>query len=251
MKRVRTVLIAAACLMGLGSVGLNVVLFRAARSYYAQLQEVRLDPLGTREQDVTPFAKAAPSALRLLMVGDSRAVEWTVPDDAGGISVAHAAAGGQTTAQILLRLPDDLARTDPDIVLIQAGVNDLKSLPLFPGREEEIVAACRANLQRMVELCAQEGRTVMVSTIFPVGRPSPARRLVWSRDIAAAILDANAFLTSLAGPDVVIFDAHAILCGEDGHVQRAYARDTLHLNRRGYTALNRELEPILRRTNAR
>jgi lysophospholipase L1-like esterase len=247
MKRARAILIATACLFGLGSVALNIVLLRAAKSFYVQLQAVRLDPLGCREQVADPFARSPEGATRLLVVGDSRAMEWPATEDEAGISFATTAVGNQTTAQVLARLPGDLARTAPDVVLIQTGVNDLKAIPLFPRRRAEIVTACRENLHRMVECSARDGRTVIVSTIFPVGRPVPARRLVWSPEIAEAIREVNAFLKTLAGPDVVILDAHAILRGGDGHVQRAYARDTLHLNPRGYEALNRELTAILQR----
>lgn len=247
MKHARTILIATACLLGLGSGALNIVLLRAAKSFYAQLQAVRLDPLGRREQAADPFARVPVGATRLLVVGDSRAMEWPEPEGPAGFSFATTAIGNQTTAQVLARLPGDLDRSAPDVVLIQAGVNDLKALPLFPERRAEIVAACRDNLQRMVECSARDGRTVIMSTIFPVGRASPARRLVWSPDIAESIQEVNVFLKTLAGPDVVILDAHAILCGGDGLVQRAYARDTLHLNARGYDALNRDLAALLER----
>lgn len=250
MKRARTILIATACLLGLGSVGLNIVLLRAAKSFYAQLQAVRLDPLGCREQAADPFARAPVGATRLLVVGDSRAKEWPATEDADVVLFATTAIGNQTTAQVLARLPGDLDRSAPDIVLIQAGVNDLKAIPLFPCQRSEIVATCKANLERMVHQCEQEGRTVILSNIFPVGRPSPARRLVWSPDIAESIQEVNAFLMTLAGPDVVILDAHAILRGDDGLVRRDYARDTLHLNPRGYDALNRDLAALLERDRA-
>jgi lysophospholipase L1-like esterase len=44
---------------------------------------------------------------------------------------------------------------------------------------------------------------------------------------------------------VVIFDAFAVLAADDGLVQPDYALDMLHINRRGYAALNQALADVL------
>jgi lysophospholipase L1-like esterase len=83
-----------------------------------------------------------------------------------------------------------------------------------------------------------------VTTIFPIGDFPLERKMFWSPAIATAIDEVNAYLRSLAAPDVIVFDAYAIL-SNNGQLRAEYAQDELHLNADGYAALNRELEPVL------
>ena len=88
--------------------------------------------------------------------------------------------GGETTEQVLLRLDRDVLAPRPGVVVVQVGVNDLRSLALFPGREAEIVGRCEANLRAIVGRLRERGAVVVVTTIFPVGRVELARRPIWS-----------------------------------------------------------------------
>ena len=87
------------------------------------------------------------------------------------------------------------------------------------------------------------GTNVILTTIFPAGAVdmffySPA-------DLAEAIDEVNVHIHALAGPNVVIFDAYAILADDDGFALEEYALDLLHINGVGYEALNRNLGRIL------
>jgi len=55
----------------------------------------------------------------------------------------------------------------------------------------------------------------------------------------------NAYLESLASPDVIVFDSYVVLADENGVTQGDYAQDTLHLASEGYAALNAELVVVL------
>jgi hypothetical protein len=68
--------------------------------------------------------------------------------------------------------------------------------------------------------------------------------LFWSPDIAQAVLEVNAYLSSLKAKNILILDAYSLLA-EKGQVKSNYVRDTLHLNERGYKVLNQELTNIL------
>ncbi len=74
--------------------------------------------------------------------------------------VVNASVSGETTAGGLRRLPEDLKRHHPAVVVIELGANDaLRGQP---------VAAMRANLQRMVRLVrAAHAEPVLVGVMIP------------------------------------------------------------------------------------
>ncbi|MDB5295006.1 MAG: lysophospholipase L1-like esterase [Phycisphaerales bacterium] len=152
---------------------------------------------------------------------------------------------GQTTAQGRGRFEAQVTPVSPRVVVIQAGINDLKAIPLFPHRRNEIVADCKANLRHIASRAETSGATVIVTTIFPPGRVTLERRMVWSPEIERAVEEVNADLRGLGSDRVVVLDAWHLL-EERGRLRDGYGIDTLHLSARGYAALNGELETILR-----
>jgi lysophospholipase L1-like esterase len=132
----------------------------------------------------------------------------------------------------------------PEIVIVQVGVNDLKTIPLFPERKAEIVAATKENIRQIVEQATAAGAQVVLTTIFPVGDFPLERRLFWSPDIETAVQDVNDYLRSLSSIEVSVWDTAAIL-STVGHANAAYYDDELHLNQAGYTVLNHALPLLL------
>lgn len=122
------------------------------------------------------LALAAPAlAARTVMVfGDSLSAAYGIATDAGWVSllakriarealpwkVVNASVSGETTAGGLARLPADLARHHPAVVVIELGANDaLRGQP---------IAQIRANLERMIALVRKAGaRPVLVGIMIP------------------------------------------------------------------------------------
>jgi lysophospholipase L1-like esterase len=233
----------AALLLCLGvSLLLNIILFERANTYYLQLNGTRLDPLGLQTYDT--HMPPHTDQIQFVFFGDSRAAEWPSPP-VDGFSFHNRGIGAQTSTQTAARFEQHIVPLQPDIVLLQIGINDLKTIPLFPDQRAEIVANCQRNIEQMVADATAIGTTVIVSTIFPVGEPPLLRRPYWSDEITVAVDEVNAFIHALAAPNVLVFDAYAILAGEDGLVQPEYVRDELHLNEQGYEALNQSLQAVL------
>ena len=184
------------------------------------------------------------SETTLLFYGDSRAADWPAPD-LPGIRCRNLGMPGETTAGSLQRFAPAVAPLGPDLIVLQAGINDLVALEYAPPERPALIHRCRRNLAQMVSRSLALGATVIVTTIFP---PAPAgfEFMGLSRldDVVPAILEVNAFLSGLAGERVIIFDAYALLA-EGDRVKPAYALDLLHLNRSGYAALNQALTPLL------
>lgn len=229
------------------SLSANFVLFNQAEKYYLQLNGVRLDPLSLNayppeiNQSLT-----AKNQKVVVFFGDSRAFAWPAPDDLTQLTFMNRAIGSQTTEQVVSRYEAHVKPLSADILIVQVGVNDLKTVPLFLERKDAIIENSKANIAKIIELARQDGSTVILTTIFPLGEVPIERRLFWSPDVAEAIDEVNAFLYTLEADDVIIFETAPVLAGADGQVKNEYSFDLLHLNPAGYQALNEKLLDVLR-----
>ena len=163
------------------SVAGNVILYRTAKTFYTREAKFRLNPVGTPS-----FATSGNnSAPVLLLLGDSRCAQWP-PRDTMDFQVANGGVGNETTAQILWRTKAALEKIKPAVVVIQAGINDLKAIPLLPDRQTEITDRCVSNLTAIADACHQHGAKVIMLSILPAGPVELSRRLVWSDAVAEA-----------------------------------------------------------------
>jgi len=121
------------------------------------------------------LALPALAARTVLVLGDSLSAAYGLASaDQGWVSllakrlaaadppwqVANASVSGETTAGGLSRLPTELRRHHPSVVVIELGANDaLRGQP---------VAAIRANLERLVKLVrAARAQPVLVGIMIP------------------------------------------------------------------------------------
>ena len=230
------------------SLSANVVLWRAAYDCYVRLNALRLDPY-EREQSAGSPRHAPDARPTVVFLGDSRAYQWPFPP-LPQYAYLNRGIGGQSSAQVLGRFDAEIGGWRPAVIVLQAGVNDLKMIPLRPAQKTQILANCQSHLRELVARAEATGALVIVTTIFPVGDlPLTRKPLGWlfrSDEVAAAITDVNRLLLTFASDRVRILDAHAILADARDRVQPRYQIDWLHINQTGYAALNRALESLLR-----
>lgn len=236
-----TILLAAGLL---ASLAVNIILLRQVRQYYDEVNATRLDPYGRFAYAAADVPPPDPGVRRVVFFGDSRALAWPAPDMPGHEFV-NRGIGAQTTEQVLGRLEEDLASLDPDVVVIQVGINDLKTLPLFPHDAAAILARCKANIRTIVDDARALGAEVILTTIFPSGAVPLERRMFWSDAVAPAVTEVNETLRAMAGPGVRVLDGYAALVDEAGLLRFDYAEDFLHLNPAGYAVLNDLLADML------
>ena len=246
MKAFR-ILVAVLAMALLFSIGLNVLLLREGKRFYIQLNESRLDPLGLSALPADKVQEPAGEVplKRLVVFGDSRAYDWPQPPELEGYQFVNRGLISQTSAQVLARFDEHVAPWQPEIVIVQVGINDLKAIPLFPERKASIIAASEANIERIVSRAVDTGAMVILTTVFPHGAVPLERRLFWSSNVSEAIKTVNASIVSLEGEDVLILDSAAILADEQGRLRDEYSVDLLHLNPAGYEVLNGELVRML------
>ena len=241
------VLIALLSSLLITSIGLNVCLFEVAHDNSVQSNTIRLDPLGLNAYPpkLSPAIDPTNKAV-IVFLGDSRAAAWPAPTPATSATFINRGIGAETTAQALGRLPFHVIPLKPSTIVIQVGINDLMMIPLAPAQKKAIVEDCKANIHKIVDLSVQSGARVILTTIFPLGRPPILRRLFWSNDIELAIIEVNRFIAATKVDKVTVIDTARILANNDGVTKPEYTKDFLHLNREGYEALNRELIRHLR-----
>jgi lysophospholipase L1-like esterase len=242
------ILLSALALITLGSsIVLNILLYNRARQYYLELNEVRLDPVGLNYYPLESNQrnKTAANPIRVVFFGDSRALGWT-PSDINGYEFINRGISSQTSIQILQRFNNHINPLHPDVIVIQLGINDLKTIGLFPERKQSIIANCKANIARIVKESRNLGAVVIVSTVFPAGEVPLERKPFWSDEINQAVKEVNTYISTLTTDKIIKFDAFSLLADERGLMRREYRMDELHLNEQGYKIINREFVPLLR-----
>lgn len=177
-----------------------------------------------------------------LFYGDSRAADWPLPA-LPQFTFVNRGAGGQTSAEALAYVDQAFAGLHPQTVIVQIGINDLSLLTFNPEQRQSIVTTCQHNIRQLVSRLERLSERVVLTTIFPVGEADLF--FFDSAEVIDAVDEVNAVIHSLAGSNVVVFDAFSILVADDGLVQPDFALDMLHINRQGYEALNHELSGVL------
>lgn len=223
------------------SIVINFVFFDSAKNFYLSLNALRLDPLGLEKYGpVGTLPKdRRPS---VLIYGDSRAEQWSMPRD-GGFTFVNRGIGGQTSAQVLGRFEAHVAPLRPDFMVLQVGINDLKLIPLFASRKKRITQNCKKNIRAIIARANAIGTTVIVTTLFPLGDVPLKRKPFWSDDVAAAMNEVNRFLRTLESDNVILLDTFTLLGGKNG--TNDYHKGLLHLNKEGYEKINRALLKLL------
>jgi lysophospholipase L1-like esterase len=228
-----------------GAILASVFLFREAMEYYKELNYVRLDPYGILTNSGTPVPTRQADLPLVLLLGDSRIYDWSLPTDAPFQFLAWGM-GGQTTEQVLGRYQAQAPTLQADFVVVQAGINDLKSIPLFPDERDAIVRRTQENLRAIIDLIHEGGGIAIVTTIIPNAQVPLQRQVVWSDAVAPAIREVNTYLQSLADERTWIIDAYHLLADSSGMLRPDYAADFLHLSDDAYVVLNVALLDVLR-----
>jgi len=219
----------------------NWYAYEAVFHEYEQRQWLQLFPIGQLSWALN--TSGGSNDVSLLMLGDSRVKHWsTLPEVEG--SILNAGEFGFTSAQLLLKLQSTPLPVAPSYVLLEIGINDLKTIGVFPEKKQAIVENCFANIKGILRILHSYNSEIILLTVFQPGEPEIRRRPFWDEDIYQAVQEFNQRLLDLNEGEIHVIDCDKVL-SKQGRLNSEYAKDCMHLNEKGYSVLNAALKPVL------
>ena len=147
--------------------------------------------------------------------------------------------GGQTSYQFLLRFREDVINLSPQLVVINAGTNDIAE-NAGPYNEDYTFG----NILSMVELAqAHKIKVILTSTL-------PAAAFGWNprvKDAAAKIAALNVRVKKYAEEhDIPYVDYYQeMVFGDKKALNPAYTQDGVHPTAEGYKVMERLIKPVI------
>jgi lysophospholipase L1-like esterase len=186
-------------------------------------------------------AGQGPGRQRIVLIGDSRVRPMRLEALESEWEILNRGINGETSAQMRLRFANDVMALQPDVVIIQSGINDLVAGIGSKAKAPAITARTTANLKWVAEQAAAAGSKVVLLTVIPPADPDLARRLVWSEGIREQVAAVNADLLAWKPPQGVrVLDLGGVFEATT-RLHEKFALDTLHLNETGYSLLGEKL----------
>jgi len=140
------------------------------------------------------------------------------------------------------RFEQDVLRLAPDLVVIQAGINDLTAAATYGIFDPDaIVSGMQANMQYFLRQLQINNINTILLSILPTEKPSAIRRVFWSPALKSLVEQSNDRFKSLAGQTGAVWLDATALFKENNQPVSALYLDTLHINAQGYKTLNRLL----------
>ena len=186
---------------------------------------------------VAPSAWAGGEKLKVVMLGDSLTAGCNWQSRLGEVEVVNQGISGDSTWSIAVRL-DQVAAVGPDLIFLQAGINDFGKKPSPEGtlaRHQKIWSELRAKLP--------EAELYVVS-LLPV---SAKRYPRWGRPI----IELNAMLKEAAEESGIIYiDVYSRMSDREGGLLKDFTSDGLHLLPRAYDQWVEAIRPYINKAVA-
>lgn len=229
----------------------NCCLATLAKSLADQLQD--WNQLGRYHSADLELMKQPSNPKRVVFMGDSITDFWRLDEYFPNQPYVNRGIGGQTTAQMLVRMYPDVIALHPGAMVLLAGTNDI-ARNTGPNTAEMI----EENIMAMTELAQQHGMKVILCSITPVsdypflaqqsgrepapqgqtntrGRGPMVRQRMTIGRPPGDILQMNAWLKDYAAKTNAIYvDYFSALVDDKGWMKDGLANDGLHPNADGY-----------------
>lgn len=229
------------------SLSLNGILAYISKEYYTRFRLAKVFPTNEdtyRKANLQLSDKQQKK--RVVLFGDSRIEDWKNLPNMTGIEFINRGIGGETTQQLLSRFQQDTIDLSPDMVIIQAGINDLVTIGVVPHYLNKIKQQCQQNLEFFVKTLQDHAIHTTLLSIIPPARPNLARLPMWSEKIPQSVTEINHYWLTLPSAQYLqVIDTQKVLQNEQGQWHDNVNRDTLHFTADGYERLNQAIIPVL------
>ena len=170
--------------------------------------------------------------VKIVFMGDSITEGWSLsdPDFFKKNSFVNRGIGGQTSPQMLLRFKQDAIHLNPNMVIINAGTNDIAE-NTGPSNQEMIID----NITSMAEICMKNNIDVALSTILPVFKYSWNENII---NVPEKISSVNKILKKYTENNNIQFiDYYSSMVDEQKGLMSAYGTDGVHPTKEGYKVM--------------
>jgi len=224
----------------------NCCLAGTAKSLADQLQD--WNQLGRYHAANENLKKQPAEPHRVVFMGDSITDMWKLDQSFPSKPFVNRGIGGQTTAQMLVRMYPDVIDLKPAAVVILAGTNDIAR-----NTGPETAMMVEENLMAITELAQKHGIKVILCSLTPIsdyvdappnadnppppGAPGP--KMVQSvRRPPAQILELNAWIKKYAASVGAVYaDYFSAVVDANGMLKDGLSGDGLHPNKQGYALM--------------
>lgn len=220
-----------------------LVLFAELRKSYANYRHFRALSVGISEA-----TSAEPTTDKtIVLYGDSRMKIWHPAPESDKYRFVNAGIAGETTSEMRRRFERDVLRLQPDLVIIQAGVNDLTAVVTRGiSNPEALITAMHDNLTYFTATLEEQGIDVIITSIIPPKPLNLIRRAFWKDNLTARVNDTNLWLKQTALKlNADWFDLDPLYRDESGKLLDNLYVDSLHISYDGYRVLNEHLSKYL------
>jgi lysophospholipase L1-like esterase len=204
----------------------NCCLAGAAQALAAQLQD--WNQLGRYHADNEKLKAQPADPQRVVFMGDSITDFWKLAQYFPGKPYVNRGISGQTTAQMLTRMFEDVINLRPSAIILLAGTNDI-------GRNTgpETIEMVEENFQAMAELARLHQIKVILCALTPVSDYGPKK--VTETRPPTDILKLNAWLKDYASKTHAVYaDYFSALVDQKRMLKNGFSLDGLHPNDKGY-----------------
>ncbi|MDA0204259.1 MAG: SGNH/GDSL hydrolase family protein [Acidobacteria bacterium] len=173
---------------------------------------------------------------RVVFMGDSITDAWPRRSEAFFSGTGNVGRGisGQTTPQMLVRFQQDVVALKPEVVVINAGTNDIAG-----NTGPSTIDMITDNLRAMTQLAEAAGIKVVLASI------TPAWDYPWRPGLEPVpkVAAVNQWMKGYCeGHGCVYADYHSAMSDEKGEMKEGLSTDGIHPNEAGYAIM----EPIAR-----
>ena len=170
----------------------------------------------------------SPEKTMVLMVGDSRIAQENWSDLLGRNDVKNEAFGGAITQQILWNIERGQLNSEPKIVVLEGGINDILS-GIPPQRVYE-------NYVKMIKILRTKKIKIIInSTLYTADK----------QDINSNIFILNSILRDYCNNHKITWLDMNEQLSEDGTLLKKYSLDGIHLNKEAYLIWAKKLNDLL------
>lgn len=182
---------------------------------------------------------------RVVFMGDSITDGWKLPVYFPGKPYVNRGISGQTTAQMLVRMMEDVINLKPAAMMIFAGTNDIAR-----NNGPQTLAMVEGNIQMMAELAQLHDIKVILCSVTPVSDYG-ARPMTVGRP-PADILRLNAWIKEYAAKTKAVYaDFYSVVVDGKGALIEGISRDGLHPNDKGYELMAPVIAAAIEKTLSR